>query len=256
MADNGFYLTVLSANKGRLAVREWLNVDLERLKENLENFIQAVRITEPWGSEAVSFSIPTLLSALQVGDPNLTRGLLRAAYLGYPPPRGLLEGALRRFRVPKTLRDAYALHPLSSALKLTLTFGKEEAKTMETLDEKRDIPAYLCGRLLSILEEAQRRASRQHLNSTIVDRFYTAASTSPASNLATLLNRAQSAYLPKVRKENRGYGELQGLLEEVMAQLDGTGGFPRVLSLPEQAEFALGFYHQRANFRANRRPRQ
>jgi len=256
VADNGFYLAVLSANKGRLVVREWFSIDLARLKENLEAFLGALRITNPWGTEATALPIPALLGALDLADPVLTRGLLRTAYLGHRPPRGLLESALRRFRIPKTLKNDKSLYRLAAVLKLVLTYGKEESKTLEKLNERRTAPAYLCGRLLSVLEEAQKRASGWSLSSTIVDRFYSAASAAPAANLTTLLNRAQSAHLPKIRKEKRGYGQMQGLLEEILTHLDEAGGFPQVLSPPKQGEFALGFYHQRASFRAHQGSQQ
>jgi len=58
---------------------------------------------------------------------------------------------------------------------------------------------------------------------------------------------ATTAHLPETGKE------LNQLVEEVMSCLDEAGGFPRTLSLAEQAEFGLGFYHQRAAFRAERR---
>lgn len=54
------------------------------------------------------------------------------------------------------------------------------------------------------------------------------------------------AHLPEVGRDVRI------LLEDVLSMLDEAGGFPRVLTLPEQAEFALGFYHQRADFRSRR----
>jgi hypothetical protein len=49
-----------------------------------------------------------------------------------------------------------------------------------------------------------------------------------------------------------GYQELEQSLEEVLASIDDTGGFPPTLTLYQQGEFALGFYHQRADFRAAR----
>src|SRR5215217_6802254 len=130
VADNGFYLAVLSANKGRLVVREWFSIDLARLKENLGAFLGALRITNPWGTEATALPISALLGALEAADPGLTRGLLRTAYLGHRPPQGLRDSALRRFRIPKTLKDDKSLYHLAAVLKLVLTYGKEESKTL------------------------------------------------------------------------------------------------------------------------------
>ena len=106
--------------------------------------------------------------------------------------------------------------------------------------------AYLCGRLLAVLEEAQLRASGFNLNKTLVDRFYGAASTAPATVFGGLIRSATTAHLPAVGKE------VNILMEEVISALDEGQGFPKTLSLVEQAEFGLGFYHQRAAFRSKR----
>lgn len=121
---------------------------------------------------------------------------------------------------------------------------------MEMLDPSRNVRAYLCGRLFAVLEEVQRRAAVGKLNATIADRFYGATAAAPAANLAYLLNRAQTSHLAKIRRERRGHGELEQLIGEVLARIHELGGFPKTLTLPEQAEFALGFYHQRVQFRA------
>lgn len=117
---------------------------------------------------------------------------------------------------------------------------------MAELDRERKEPAYLSGRLLAVLEEAQKRASGYTLKRTLVDRLYGAASTTPAATFGALLRLSTTAHLPKVGKE------LNQAVEEILSQLDEAGGFPRTLNLIGQAEFALGFYHQRAYFRANR----
>jgi len=252
LKDNQFYLAVLSANQGRLVVREWLAVSIGKLRDNLNAFLQATRLVDPTGSECRPQSIPSMVRSLGGEHPNLVRGLLRTALLGFPPPPGLLEAAVARFRVPTVLRDRQLLHTLAAAIKLGLTHRRREARSMEALSPDRKTAAYFCGRLLAVLEEAQQRASGWRLDSTLADRFYGAASTAPAVTLPLLLARAQSSHLPKIRKENRGYVLVQRLLEEILTALGGSGGFPRVLSLPEQAEFALGFYHQRAALRAGR----
>jgi CRISPR-associated protein Csd1 len=58
--------------------------------------------------------------------------------------------------------------------------------------------------------------------------------------------------MSKIRKIGAGYRELEETLESVIVSIDDLGGFPPTLTLRQQGEFALGFYHQRANFRAAR----
>ena len=67
----------------------------------------------------------------------------------------------------------------------------------------------------------------------------------PLAVFPLLISMATKAHMPKIRKDNRGYAGLEELLEDVMHRIDEAGGFPRTLSLLQQGEFALGFYHQR-----------
>ncbi|MCL6622558.1 MAG: type I-C CRISPR-associated protein Cas8c/Csd1 [Syntrophobacterales bacterium] len=270
LPENAFYLAVLSANKGRLVVREWIAVSLAELNQRLGTYLAALRLIGPQGEHPQAVTIPQIAVALRNAQdrkagivdlsPNLVRGLLRTAYLGTPPPPGLLEAAVKRLRTPRgrelnPINKQPAPFPvLAAVLKLVLTYGKKEADTMEQLNPSYPDPAYLCGRLLAVLEEAQRRAATGKLNTTLVDRFYGAAATGPAAAFAPLLKLAQTAHLPKIRRENRGYGKLNDLLTEIMTSMQAAGGFPRTLSLLEQGRFALGFYHQRAALAAPQKP--
>ncbi len=243
-----FHMAVLSANKARLVVREWIHTSISQLLVHLERYTTALRIVQTNGENGRLLPLATLIQAVDM-SPSLVRQYLRTIYQGALPPAELLSLALQRFRLPKVLgevKEAWKYHALACLLKLSLTYGKEEASTMESLNIHYSQPSYICGRLLAILEEIQLRASGYRLGSTIVDRFYGAASTAPASTFGSLLRLSTSAHLSKVSVE------LRSLLEEVMKQLDECGGFPITLNLRGQAEFALGFYHQRAEFSKHR----
>ncbi|MEX0683453.1 MAG: type I-C CRISPR-associated protein Cas8c/Csd1 [Dehalococcoidia bacterium] len=254
-----FHLAVLSANKGRLVVREWFSVSLADLQERLRRFLGGLRLVSPWGGEPRAVSIAAIVAALHSQDPHLTRGLLRAAYLGQSLPGQLVTATASRLRVlwtqgarAKSAEEEERVRhiaALTAAAKLALTHGREDASQMEMLDPEHLNPGYLCGQLLAVLAEAQRRAADGKLNTTLVERYYGAASVAPASVFSHMLALAQVAHLPKLRRKQRGYGELNRLLEDIHQKLkNSTGGFPPYLSPPDQCEFALGFYCQRAEF--------
>ena len=118
------------------------------------------------------------------------------------------------------------------------------------LDISNPSPAYQCGRLLSVLESIQRRSSDSNLNTTIIDRYYGIASSAPASIFGTLI-RGSQPHLAKLRKNHRGAAKwLEEDLQNVLTQLPA---FPSVLTAKDQALFALGYYHQRANNMASGR---
>jgi CRISPR-associated protein Csd1 len=126
---------------------------------------------------------------------------------------------------------------------------------MVELDPDNQSAAYLCGRLLAVLEEVQERAI-PGANATIIDRFFGTASSAPASVFGRLLRGAQP-HLAKLERDNRGaYVALQQRLESILSgikvQRAGTQytGFPSTLTLQDQGLFSLGYYHQRAADRA------
>jgi CRISPR-associated protein Csd1 len=155
---------------------------------------------------------------------------------------------------------------MAAAMKLVLTYDKseQEQRAMEqlkTIDDpvcayKKQAP-YRCGQMLAILEAVQRRASSsgRGVNSTLVDRFYGAASTAPATVFANLINMATKAHLPKLRRDGKEFFHVRSqedavnindLMMEACDAINTAGGFPPPLTPEQQAQFALGFYHQRA----------
>ncbi|NCJ06059.1 hypothetical protein GS597_05925 [Synechococcales cyanobacterium C] len=91
------------------------------------------------------------------------------------------------------------------------------------------------------------RAAIGNLNASLTDRYYGAASSTPATAFSPLLRGVRS-HLSKLRKNTPGtcYA-LEERLESIMAELCE---FPPTLSMHQQSLFALGYYHQRAHNRA------
>lgn len=117
---------------------------------------------------------------------------------------------------------------------------------MTNMDTGNQDRAYLCGRLLAVLEAIQREAI-PGARATITDRFFGTASSAPASVFGRLIRGAQP-HLARLRKDRRGtYEALEKRLEEVQQNL---ALFPKTLTLQEQGLFGLGYYHQRAADRA------
>jgi len=250
-----FYLAILSPNVGRIALRDWYDTSLAELRKNLSRFLAATAMVAPWGDAVRPISISSMIRATGTANPNLTRQLLRTAYLGHSPPLGLITAAVRRLRVPATLQDPehrWESHALIAGIKLCLFYGKEEVHDMDRMNKGPVSKPYLCGQLLSIFEEAQQRASHWSLNTTLVDRYFGSMSTAPGVVLGTLFRQATTAHLPKLRKEHLGHKAIAELLESVSARLGAPDGLPATFDLREQGEFALGYYQQRAWFRSKR----
>ena len=106
--------------------------------------------------------------------------------------------------------------------------------------------AYQCGRLLAILARLQRRALGD-LGAGVVQRYYSAASQTPALTLGRLMSNAKN-HLSKLDGGLQYWYENQ--LAEVMAQIDGS--IPKTLDLEKQSLFALGYYQQIAQLNAGK----
>lgn len=246
---NDFYVLALSASGGRAVVRDWLETTVPRAEENLRRWFTAQRIVNARGEPANPTGVyPLAASAYRDANkemvPSVPASLLRAALMGGRLPEDLLARAVRRTRA-----EGDVTRPRAALIKMVLEYGGGErmAEKLESLNPEGRDPAYNCGRLLAQLEQLQRTAI-PGVKATIVDRYYGAASSTPASVFGTLM-RGHTAHIGKVRKERPGVGvAIQDRIGEITEKIGPT--FPSTLTMREQAIFALGYYHQRAHNRA------
>lgn len=244
-----FYATALSASGGRAVVRDWLETTVGSAKAHLARYFRLQDLVDWNGEPGAPSSVSRLTNAtLRIpkgandeASPNVPRALLRVAIGGGRLPESLLYEAVKRNRAEqRVLRDRAVL------IKMTLASrrGDEEGREwMVELDENTDEPAYLCGRLLAVLDAIQ-YAALGSVNATAVDRFYGTASSAPITVFPRLISGA-TPHLGKLRRERRRtYLALDGQVQAVLDRL--RRNFPTVLTLEDQGLFALGFYHQKA----------
>lgn len=247
--DSAFYATALSANSARAVVRDWLSTTVATAKSNLCRWFELTRQVDAWGKEGVPVGVYRLAAApyrdaSKQMHPALPGLLVRAALHGERLPAWIISAVLLRLRAESNVTYEQAL--LLKLALLSINPGKESY--MSSLETEETSIAYSCGRALAVLEAIQRKALGK-VNSTIVDKYFAAASSAPASVFGRLLSGAQP-HLAKMRKSEQTKGAaiaLERRLEEVLAPIDA---FPTTLSLRDQALFALGYYHQRAADRA------
>ena len=111
-----------------------------------------------------------------------------------------------------------------------------------SLDPSNSSPGYCLGRLFAVLEKIQEDA-QPGINATIRDRFYGAASSSPASVFPQLL-KLKNHHLAKLDNPT-----FRGAHEKRLTEIfDGISDMPPHLAMEEQARFAIGYYHQRQAF--------
>lgn len=249
--ENSFYAAVLSGSGGRAVVRDWVETTVGRVKENLARWFKLQEIVGPWGEDPIPEKLWNIASSLYREPrrdmvPNVPRTLVKVALEGRMLPEWILYQAIKRNRAEQRVT-----RPRMVLTKMILASdkryeGKEDK--MASLDKENREPGYLCGRLLAVLEAVQ-KAALPGIKATIIDRYFGTASSAPATIFGTLLRGAQN-HLAVLRKTKEGtFYALSRRLEEVLNGIQATG-FPATLTLKEQALFSLGYYHQRADDRA------
>lgn len=249
-----FFAVAVSGSGARTCVRSWLSTTVEVARKQISRYFALQALEFPDGRPSEPLGIWRLARALfeRQSDGQMMRkgadALVLLALEGRPLPQFILDLAVKRCQAGQGVtRERAAL--IKMALASQGQWSHERTIAMSGLNTENHDPAYLCGRLLAELNEIQRR-SIGRANATVIDRFYGSASSAPASVFGNLLDNAQN-HLSKLRKTG-SKAEAAAIAMDVrlMEIMEGLGSFPKTLTMPEQAMFALGFYHQKA---ANRR---
>ena len=264
-SENDFYLAGVSGNGGRLRIRYWVTETLAQVKSNLRQWHEQLRVDWPWDDPGPIrvWQLENVLDREGKPPAHQTLALLRRAVEGRAQPLGygMLSAALSRLRHPEEnvkrgdgkRKDPMRLSRLRIPVGLIrLCLNDLQAKGVpemkEGLDPDCPIPAYVCGRLMAEYENLQRVSSEGEVNSSVLDRYFSLASTYPAAAFPKMNDLAQN-HLRKIRRDKPGaYVTIQRHLCELHDKLQPSeaGPYPGKLGLEGQGLFALGYYHQKA----------
>ncbi len=259
-----FYAATLSASNARIIVRDWIETTLSEAQHHLGRYFTLQRIVDGSG-DSRWFPLWRLVNATintegkEKPTPQVARALLHLAFYGGSLPLWLLYQVVRRTRGEQGVQPVHAAlikmvllsQPPTSVSSDTTRPGNtsndmERGADLAELNLSSSDTAYLCGRLLAVLESIQQTALGWGVNATIVDRYYSTASSAPASVFARLLRGAQPhlAVLRRDEKRKGAYIRLDERLQEILAGFEEKQ-FPPTLDLMAQGRFALGYYHQK-----------
>jgi len=240
-----FYILGLAPNAARLSVRFWHDTSFGALESALRHHWQDMAIDPPpkyWPPSAWHVLIETAAQHKTENiPPSLGGELMRAILNGTRYPRSLMSAVLVRIRAEKGEVTAMRAVILRGILARDHRLGFEPEEVPVALDENETNTAYRLGRWFAELEAIQQHAL-PGLNATIRDRFYGSASSAPARTFPVLIRNAMN-HLSTLRKNGKAGGH-EKRLEAIIAGVDV--GLPRSLQMEDQARFAIGYYHQRA----------
>lgn len=250
LAGNTFHAAIISAAGGRVMVRDWLEGSFTQLAQNAVLWFEDLAICTRDGTRlARDPGLPAILYSLIRQDlteiaPSLVAEMWRAALFGRQVPRLAISAALQRIRAEIVDPDKVPSHARMGLIKAyhirkTRLHGGENM-LKPYLNEQHPSAAYQAGRLMAVLAAIQ-RAALGDVGASIVQRYYAAASTTPALVLGRLVTQSQF----HLNKLNKGPSIWY---ERTIAAIAGRMGdsIPVTLDPEGQSLFALGYYQQMA----------
>ena len=190
---NQFYGLSLTANNARAVVRDWLETTVPNVESNLKTWFQRQQIIDVQGAEYRPLPIYVLAASIyrdaaKEMQPSVPTALMRNALKGDRLPYELLNKLVRRNWVERNVSYPRAMLTkliFSSDLSTQTMMTDMEQLNLNPDLEGGDRSAYYCGRLLAVLEAIQRKAIGS-VNASLTDRYYGAASSTPANAFSSL----------------------------------------------------------------------
>jgi CRISPR-associated protein Csd1 len=251
-----FYALTLSGGQGRATIRDWHLTSVAIMAERVQRYFNDLELISSFEPPPIASIKELLRSVVLEGKdrdknipPNLAAEFFHSVICGGALPSTLLPLALHRVKVEGPLGDEprrahLRMQVIKAALRRSLN-RMRRVEVNDMLDEKNVDSSYLLGRLFAVLESLQGALGKR--NATITDRYYGAASTTPAIAFSRLMELSRH-HLSKLRKENVGLAvSLDKVMTAIIGQLPARN-LPIVLNVEEQGLFAIGYYHQRQAF--------
>ena len=241
-----FYLLGLSPNSARIVVRFWHETTVAALSESIAAWYDDLQMVRGENSPYPEYMpLPRLLGNLVLDGKmeNLPSDLIAqvtdAALNNRVLPVSLLQAALRRNKAEQKITYGRA-SLLKAYINRAIRAGrlKNMKELTMSLDRNRQDIGYVLGRLFAVLEKTQAEAN-PGLNTTIADRYFGSASSTPIAVFGTLM-RLLPHHLNKLEFEGRAV-QLQWEIRQI---LEHCQRFPNHLNLEQQGLFAIGYYHE------------
>lgn len=246
--EDRFYILGLAPNSARIAVVYWSETPLRDFAGKILRHFDDMEIIDTRKDRKPYMGIKDILSAVTLGGkqseatPNLPESIIKSIFLRTPYPYTLLSACIRRIRAESGDGNAARITRIA-IIKAFLNRQNVNDKRMEIMLDKRNTnQGYLCGRLFAVLDRIQEDANGI---SSIRERYMNAASSTPSSVFATILNLS-SHHLENLSNEGKKVF-YEKLKQEIIDKIS-SDGFPAHLDLQDQGRFFVGYYHQRQDF--------
>lgn len=253
--ENKFYILGLSPNAARISVRFFFADTFGDFIKNYEQYFREFEIIKPSFDNRVNVPLWQILqetanknSKDKAASPLLAGAVLRSILSGIKYPEALYQNTILRAKADQDNPDKNITKisrikaAIIKACLLRNYKNNEEVVTVALNEECKKVP-YVLGRLFAVLEDLQEKAN-PGINSTIKDRYFNSACATPSVTFP-LLTKLANTHLKKISAQRGTVIYFEKLIGELMNKLEvDNNAMPARLSLPEQGEFVLGYYHQ------------
>ncbi|MBE6365221.1 MAG: type I-C CRISPR-associated protein Cas8c/Csd1 [Lentisphaerae bacterium] len=243
-----FYILGLAPNAARISIRFWQVTTVAQAAARIRQYFDDIDIYHREGYPDYPSIWRLLVSTASMGKtenilPNQEGDMMRAILEGLPFPMSLLQQVMLRVKCDRDISTS-RIQLIKGFLnrQWRVSNPNNERSITVSLDNENTNIGYRLGRLFAALEKIQQEAN-PGINATIKDRFYASASSTPAVAFAPLI-RLSKHHLAKLEREGRKI-YFEKLIGDI---LDEVPSFPTHLSLIDQGQFAIGYYHQNRDF--------
>lgn len=243
--EQKFYILALAPNAARLSVRFFYENSFGNILKNLSAHYQRMKICKPaWetreylGVRDMLYETVNQKSKDKSPIPNMASLVLQAILSGGNYPESLYTDTLIRIRA----EQGTVTWGRAGIIKAYLMKNRkrERGELYMGLSEENNDQAYVLGRLFSVLESIQIDAN-PGIKATIRDRYFNSACSAPASVFPVLI-KLKNSHIKKLERDKASTKVYyEKMLTEIIGKLDK---YPKRLSLEEQGDFILGYYHQ------------
>ena len=248
--EDRFYILGLAPNSARIAVVFWSESSLREFAGKILQHFKDMEIIDTRKEGKPYMGIKDMLAAVTLSGkqseatPNLPEAIVNSIFQGTTYPFTLFSACIRRIRAESGSHDKKAIRIARMAIiKAYLNRTNSNNQKIEImLDKSNTNQGYLCGRLFAVLDKIQEDANGI---SSIRERYMNAASATPASVFATILNLS-SHHMEKLTNDGKKIF-FEKMKQEIIDKIPASG-FPAHLDLQDQGRFFIGYYHQRQEF--------
>jgi len=270
-ADRLFYLLCLSPNAGRISVRFFHVAAFGDIIRNIQSHHLRMDVVCDGKSRVNLVSLKKILAETteknddSYASPLIGGQLLQCILTDTTYPIALYHAILLRIRAGGDINSVKSAIVKAVLIK---NFGEREVTTV-ALNEGSNIKAYVLGRLFSVLEQLQVSANRPFdqerlqedaskssdteqmqkpakIRTTIRNRYFASACANPRNVFPTLLSL--STHHSAKLGNDAFFVYFEKLKGDLLERIDVETSFPAALSLRDQGQFILGYYHQKQWF--------